>query len=233
MTDIAPLFSLPREQTVCVHAETEGGLRLEVRDYDNLRWLEIEGDAIQSLMRLDAPAEPVLPVTRAMLAALLLGGVPGSVLNLGLGGGAIERFFAAHFAGVEMTSVERSAAVIRIARDRFGLAPDTRVEQTDAASFLAGATAVFDLVFCDIFAGERHPACLADTRFYEDLRGVLAPGGAAALNLSPSSQDELDDPPVVPGRITDRHPGTRQRRAVGGHAATGQRRADPPRTAGA
>jgi spermidine synthase len=60
-----------------------------------------------------------------------------------------------------------------------------------AEHFVARSTEGFDVVLCDIFAGEAHPDCLFDSYFYADLAARLGHDGVLALNLSPQEDGEV------------------------------------------
>jgi len=165
--------------------------RWRVLERDGLRWLHGGGRSIQSVMCLSEPARPVMGATVQLLSALLWRAEPRRVLSLGLGGGAIERYLARHRPGAALTSVESSAEVLALAREHFALPPRCRLCLAEAARFVAGAPGHYDLVFCDLFDGERNADCLSQPDFVARLAGRLAPDGVLAINLSPRSEDEL------------------------------------------
>ena len=156
-----------------------------IRECDGLRWLTLDGDLVQSLMLVDAPTRLVLPHHLAMLLALLWCPQPRRVLNLGFGGGAFERFFAAQLPACVLESVEINSRLVELARRFFALAALPAIHVADAADYVASAAPGFDLALCDLFTDETHPDCLFDPYFYADLRRCIAPHGALALNTAP------------------------------------------------
>jgi len=165
--------------------------RLEVREIDGLRWFTAGGRYVQGLMDVAAPARVVLPHHHAMLGAFTWARHDARLLNLGLGCGTFERFAAAHLPRTGVVSIEPDAAVVSLAREHFGVPPDLEVVTATAAEYLVQADERFDVILCDIFAGEHHPDCLFDSYFHADLAAHLDDGGVLALNLSPNEDDEV------------------------------------------
>ncbi|MCP5201054.1 MAG: methyltransferase domain-containing protein [Gammaproteobacteria bacterium] len=184
----------PARQGRRLYRGRSAGHAVEVREADGLRWFSVGGRFPQSMMRLDDPAAVVMPNQLTMLSALTWSGLPARVLDLGAGCGTFERFFAARLPGCAVTAIERSRALVRLARCHFALPETIEPLVADAATWLADAAddaPRFDLVLCDIFDGEHHPDCLFDAWFYADCERRLARGGAFALNVSPTAEDEL------------------------------------------
>lgn len=188
---IDALFNLtPEQRRAHQIAEVEpGGLRVyEQGDY---RWLSARDSAIQAVMRIASPTELVLPNQIAMLMALLINGSPQQVLNLGFGTGAFERFFHDRLPALKVISVENNPRMVDIARDHFSIPHDWPVQIHTAEDYLARSQLNFDLMLCDIFAGERHPPCLFDATFYSAAAQSLTDRGVFSLNLYPQSEHEL------------------------------------------
>jgi len=164
---------------------------IQVHEFANERWVYTGEDSILSLMRLDAPADPVLPNHVAMLAAMLFGRVPASVLNLGFGTGAFERFFADRLPDTQMVSIDTSPVLVDIARQYFAIGNEQTVIMQSAERFLDENSQAFDLILCDIFNGDRHPDCLLDDAFYRNAARSLGEGGVMAFNLSPATEQAL------------------------------------------
>lgn len=175
-----------REDTVLARRGT-----LSVHESEGLRWLYAGGRSIQSVLRLDAPAQPVLPALAQLLTLLLLHGAPRTVLSLGLGGGGCERFLAEYRPGCRVLSVESSADVLTLAREFMFVDGSADVILDTADRALARAGWKFDLIFCDLFVGEDSAPCLTEASFHARLDAALAPDGALAINLSPPTEADL------------------------------------------
>jgi spermidine synthase len=174
-----------------LYADESNGQTIEVREQGDLRWLHFGGHAIQALMRLDRPDELLLPYNIAMLGALLFVDKPRHLLNLGLGSGSFERFFRARMPGLSVTSVESNATVVDLARQYFFIPQQQSVFIQSADDFLLRHKKIYDLIFCDIFAGDHHPTFMEQAPFYESLSRCLRENGVVAMNLLPKNDTEL------------------------------------------
>lgn len=166
-------------------------LHLEVRELGDLRWMHFGGQAIQAIMRIDKPHELLLPNNIAMVGSLLFVSQPRSLLNLGLGSGSFERFFRKRLPHIKVTSVENSSAVIESAKRFFHIPEKQRIIEQSAEDFLVENRKTFDLIFCDIFVGDRHPGFVEEAAFYGLLARSLYEDGAIAINLIPQNDKEL------------------------------------------
>lgn len=155
---------------------------------EGYRWLCHPRDAVQSVMRIDAPAELVLPHQRAMLLAAVLPDKLESMLELGTGGGAFLRYFSAHWSSARLTSVDNDAQVQQIARQYFGLPADAKLVCDDALDFVQREHGTYDLVLVDLFRGREAPSRLTNVQTMVALSNRLTVGGAIAINTLPDSQ---------------------------------------------
>ena len=191
MSLLEEIYDLSPEQSQLLHSEVLGEQFIEVREFQNYRWLQIGGDSIQGLMNVNSPEQILLPNIQALLATLLFCPKPLRVLNLGFGCGSIERFFIAQYPELEITSLEASAEVIRLAKDYFFFRNEQSIVYSSAEEYLSNKNKAYDIVLCDIFEGEEHPACLYDSVFYANIATHLDETGVLAINLLPESEDDV------------------------------------------
>ena len=191
MSVLEEIHSLKPEQTQLLHAEVIDGQSLEVRQYEQYRWMNIGGQCIQSLVDVDLPDQFMLPNIQAMLGALLFCPHPEHVLNLGFGGGSIERFFMSKLPELDLTSVDSNESVIHLTKKYFSVPEDYVVVMDSAEHYLSLVNDKFDIIFCDIFFAERHPDCLYEDEFYANTFNALKDQGVLALNLLPLSEQEI------------------------------------------
>lgn len=189
-------MSLTKNLTEQIEAEilystTIDGRPLCVKQFENYRWLQSGGEAIQSLVNVNAPDKLLSPVGAGMVAALALAEQPERVLNLGFGLGSFERFFRACCPSMETVSIESNKTVIDLARRYFFVSDDTPVINVSAEQYLENAQTGFDVILCDIFAGESHPPCLKHRAFYQHLHRCLRDTGVLAVNLLTQEQTEV------------------------------------------
>ncbi|MBX2879358.1 MAG: hypothetical protein KTR32_05460 [Granulosicoccus sp.] len=189
-----PLHKIERlaaEQVAIVAALNERGRTLQVKEAEGYRWLVNGGQSVQSLMAIDAPAVLLLPNHVAMLFGLLILNECKNVLSLGMGGACLERFLSWHFPNSGITSIEPDSRVVEYAQQYFGVPEGVEVVQSTAEAFVASTQSHYDFICCDIFEKEEHPVCLSSTGFYQDINSILRPDGVLALNLTPTSENEL------------------------------------------
>ncbi len=124
------------------------------------------------------------------------GGEPGTIVHLGGGAFALPRALLARARAAGRPAdtqlvMERSRAVIRVAREQLGLRdqPDLVVRSGDAR---AGIERLGDrqalMVVGDAFVGLETPRQLATVEFLDHVRRVLVPDGVYVVNL-------VDQPP--------------------------------------
>ena len=151
MSLLEKIYDLTPEQSQVLHSELVDGQLIEVREFENYRWLQLGGRSIQGLMDVDTPDQILLPNIQALLTTLLVCPEANRLLNLGFGCGSIERFFNAKLPELEITSLESNATVIRLAREFFFIADDNQIVNAAAEEYLEKETASYDIILCDIF----------------------------------------------------------------------------------
>ncbi len=191
LEDDAFLFVPAPERAGLLYEDDAAEPRIAVFQQDDYRWLGFGGVAVQSVMSVSRPDVLLLPYTRAMLMALLFTRHARTLLNLGLGGGAFERFFRRRLPEITVTSVEADARVVAIARRWFLLDPDTTCTIVPARTHVAQTRDAFDLIFCDLHGGEQMSAELFDPGFWQDCAACLRTGGVLAVNVLADSGTEL------------------------------------------
>ena len=77
----------------CITVIDNGGTKLCVYEAEDFRWLTFGDTVIQGVMSVSRPELLLSPVSQAFLMCLLQAKPHYSILNLGLGTGAIERAF--------------------------------------------------------------------------------------------------------------------------------------------
>lgn len=147
----------------------------------------------QSCIRPDAPDRLVLDYTRLMMAGLYVQPAPRRILVVGLGGGILPRALAKLLPDATIDSVEIDQAVVDVAQKWFLFVPSARVRVAvqDGRVYVKRALkngARYDLVFLDAYDHEYIPEHLLTREFLQEVRGLLAPGGAVVANTFSSSR---------------------------------------------
>jgi spermidine synthase len=179
------------------HRESDTKFRFVKESVYNLITVERDGDIVdmkfrlgknasrQTAVNLADPMDLVIPYTRAMLLAALVQPEPKNILQIGLGGGGLNRFLRNMYPQASLTTVELDKEVLTMAERYMGFRPDERdrVLIDDGRASLKKQKAKFDWIFVDAFRGGYVPAHLKTKEFYEALKGLLAEGGVVALNV--------------------------------------------------
>lgn len=164
---------------------------LVVEQTGTLRELHFDNDIIQSRIDLEHPERLPLAANRAMLAHLLFGQRPRSVLLAGCGGGAIARWFSARSPQTRGTAVELDPAVASLARRYFEFPDNWTLKLGDIREHLAAPCEPYDFILVDIEQHGRTPAWLSAPAFLQDCRAALSPAGVLTLNLVNEDPDGL------------------------------------------
>jgi spermidine synthase len=156
-----------------------------VREEDGTLWLDFGDGAVQSRMLRADPARLVLEYTRLMMGFLLFHPAPERVTMIGLGGGSLAKYCAAHLPEADFTAVEIAPEIIAL-RDAFGIPPDGprfRVLCQDGATYVRADGDPLDVLIVDAFDRAGQPEDLCSAAFYDCCHDRLAPGGVLAVNL--------------------------------------------------
>jgi spermidine synthase len=168
-----------------------------VRDEGSgIRTLQFEhGGAIQSRVNLDDPMDLRLVYTRATMLALAVKPSPRHVLVLGLGGGAMPRFFHRALPEAQIDVLELDPAVLRVAKQYFELPEDPRINVLvgDGRKSIQDAKGGWDLVVLDAYSADDIPRHLATAEFLAEVKARLAPGAVVAGNVWSRDHNALYD----------------------------------------
>ena len=165
--------------------------KLRVRQHGQYRWLQMADASIQSLVDVRAPSRVLSPSVVLMLMGLAFTQGRSRLLNLGLGGGAIERYLRIDFPDLVVESVEVDSLVVAAAREHFMLPDSQIVHEQDAERFIANASGHYDLVLCDLFFADQLAPCVERSSFFADIKRCLSPGGVCVMNLLYTDQNAL------------------------------------------
>ncbi|NTS77466.1 fused MFS/spermidine synthase [Catenovulum sp. SM1970] len=194
--DINQLIYLSQRDATFVQAVSD---TLTLRENNNWRWLYSTDRTLVSIMDLKRAERIVSTNQQIMLASLALLGVQFDqtlkVLNLGLGGGAFERFFSYYFNQLKLTSVELDNRLIELAIKQFAVeSASSKIDliNNSADAFIQQQeNQNYQLVLCDIFSGNRHPSCIQSPDFYHHIAKNLSATGVLAINLLPADNKQL------------------------------------------
>lgn len=139
----------------------------------------------QTVVDLTDPLRLMLPYYRSMLAGAFAQPQPRRILQIGLGGAALNRFLVRTFPEAEMVTVEIDPEVLAVAEEYMGYhrSDRDRVVIADGRAFVERARGMWDWILVDAYGGGSPPRHLRTREFYALLRDRLAPGGVAVFNL--------------------------------------------------
>lgn len=157
---------------------------LRVHDGAGTRYLE--SDRVLHGAIFTADGETALNYNRILPAALLFQPEMERMLVIGMGSGAVGRYFQDRLPGLGVDMVDVDPAVPEVARQfmRFRDGPGMRVHVADGRRFLLESDERWDLVFVDAYIGLTVPFHLTTREFVALARSHLAPDGVFALNLA-------------------------------------------------
>jgi spermidine synthase len=152
---------------------------LRVADQDGVRTLYLDGVS-HSAMDLDAPDRHVFTYTRYFHLPFLYTEDVERVLFVGGGGFTGPKIFADQY-DVQVDVVEIDPAVVRAARDYFGLetGPNLTVHTMDGRAYLRETRTEYDVIVLDAYRRDTVPFHLTTTEFFDlasdrlDAEGVL------------------------------------------------------------
>lgn len=193
MTLLELLASLTPESGDLLYECKVTGDTIQVRQLDNLRWMNFGKNPLQALLYMKDPARLIFPYTEAMMAAFIMCENVTNLLNMGLGGGCIERFLWQATPEISLTSVETSDVVVALAR-RFFLIPEGyMVHCAPAEVFINSCQQQFSVILSDLFDAGGHPDCLTDQSFFERVHEHLLEDGVAVFNTLIEREQDLID----------------------------------------
>ncbi|HET6498877.1 MAG TPA: fused MFS/spermidine synthase, partial [Coriobacteriia bacterium] len=172
----------------------DGSAILFERDTEYHRVLVTESDGVRTLLfdrsrqtsvSVEDPTVSRLRYTDYLHLALAVNPEARRVLVLGLGGGALPARMLRDYPAMTIDAVEIDPVVVDVARRFFSLPEDDRlsVHVMDARRWVQGTEERYDVIVVDCYYADAIPFHLMTQEFFEELDGVLEPGGVVAYNL--------------------------------------------------
>ena len=154
------------------------------------RWCTI---GRQSCVLLEHPERLVFEYARMMLGALYLEPEPRRILIIGLGGGTLPRTLERLLPDAQIDVVEIDRAVVQVAQQYFGFAPDARVHVIveDGRAYVRSVqhtSTRYDLIMLDAYDHQYIPEHMLTREFLSEVRSLLNPEGIVAANTFSTSR---------------------------------------------
>jgi spermidine synthase len=141
---------------------------------------------LQSTYDLDRPNSLDHEVFQTMVAGLLVTPTPARVCMIGVGGAQLSNFLFARLPGIEIDAVDICPAVVKLAREYFGVPDDPRyrLHVGDGRVFIEQAPArSYDLLIVDAYRGHSVPRHLRTREFFSACADKLTATGALVANM--------------------------------------------------
>lgn len=185
------IYQLEANESALLYSGQIGDETIEVREWQQYRWLHLGDQSVQTLMQLDKTDQVALPNIQALLAVLLFCPLAKRLLNLGLGGASLERYLDLNWPEIKIRSVESNEQIIQLAKDYFLLPKKVDVIHDSAEHFLSNHNDIYDIILCDIFVADMQAACLFNNDFYANISNCIDKSGVLAINILPESEEDV------------------------------------------
>lgn len=159
---------------------------MEIVDDLNHRSLHFGSREKQSSMSLTSNHQLILSYTKAMMTGLLFFDRPRSLLNVGLGGGSIPKFFLHHYPECNVDVVEIREKVVDLAHSYFHLPQERRLNIfiCDIKEYLRTVRAnTYDIIVLDAFDKEGMSDSIMGFSFMNACKSRLNENGVLIVNL--------------------------------------------------
>lgn len=157
-------------------------------EMDGVRYLHFGTEWVQGAMRLRKPDWIELEYAQQMMAWMLFVEQPQSIVQLGLGTGALTKFCYRQFPQAQVTAVELNPSVIAICDSMFKLPPNDErlaVLEMDALDFVTDPANLetIDALQVDLYDATARGPVLDTPEFYQACAACLKPAGVMTVNL--------------------------------------------------
>lgn len=173
----------------------QGNQVLSVSENEHYRWMAFAGadgeQVIQSVMHKRKPWTLTLPHQTAMMLPLLFF-KPDSIIELGLGGGNIQRYINKLSTAITIHSIEYDSEVIDCFNRYFNPQDNpVHVIHNDSKQWLQQNTFSYDWFICDIYQQEIHSYNNTVNQL-ECLTTHIKPNTCLSINLPDASDNEVN-----------------------------------------
>lgn len=148
----------------------------------------------QTTVDIANPTLPGLEYAVNCILSLAFRPNPGSLLVLGLGGGAVPMMFYHLCKNIRIDVVEIDPDIQEVAKKYFNFITDSRVKVhiEDASRFIKKNRQKYDIIIMDAFIGQRQHPTLTAEEFFLAARERLNPGGLFVTNLMTKHESRFE-----------------------------------------
>lgn len=143
-------------------------------------------------MDISETHRPTLPHLSAVLLALRYKPTPIKLLELGLGGGSMQRFFHHYFPHSDIISIENNPNVLTLFETWFSVADESHSVLLGDAEQDIHHYQQQDLIFVDLFSKSGSPDFVSTLPFYQNCLSALHDDGLLVINLIAQYQLQME-----------------------------------------
>jgi spermidine synthase len=143
-------------------------------------------DYKQGGIALDTPDTPLFAYIRnSFISLALLDREPTDALFVGLGSGAMPRYFARWYPAARVDVVEIDPDMQQVAEKYFSFSetPRMQVHIQDGRVFIKKTATQYDMIFLDAYRNDTIPFHLTTVEFLREVKKRLKPGGVVVSNI--------------------------------------------------
>lgn len=172
-------------------------IEILISEEKGVRKLHFGSEWVQGAMRISKPLHLELEYTRELLAPLLLSeqsAWPKRILCIGLGVGALPKFFHAHLPNSIVEVIEICPAVLAVCQQHFklpALSDRFQVHIDCGAEFLERSNNQFDLIVVDGFDEDARVGPLDSLEFFKQAKLKLSNQGILVTNVLAHEKDPM------------------------------------------
>ncbi len=117
---------------------------------------------------------------------------PEDVLFVGLGAGAMPRWFNRYYPGVNTEVVEIDPEILNVAKEylHFRETENMKVHISDGRQFIKRAKKRYDLIFLDAYQTDYIPFHMTTVEFLREVKKALRENGVVVSNIVPRSKNK-------------------------------------------
>ena len=180
--------SKPKATTTTTATRKPKFAPVTLSEQDGVRFLHFGTEWVQGAMRIRKPDWIELEYAQQMMSWMLFNEQPATIVQLGLGTGALTKFGYRQFPQAQVTAVELNPSVIAICNSMFKLPPeDARLSilEMDANDFIHDPKrhGTIDALQVDLYDATARGPVLDTPEFYGACRDSLTERGVMTVNL--------------------------------------------------
>ena len=164
--------------------------RIVVFDKDNLRYLVFGNNVHQTVMDKSNPDRIVFEYAKTLISSIYLQNNRSHALLVGLGGGALVKFFKRYLPNTKTDVSEIDPMVIDVAKKYFQTEFNHNIKAYayDGRIFIRRVQKKYDIVMLDAYNSDYIPFHLMTKEFFTEIKNKMTPNGVVYQNIWTSNK---------------------------------------------